>query len=208
MFRARRANRLLPAVACAVLSAAPVERTKSRAHYPLGTADPTPQLRRTPISRNLPLDRCSPRRAPIQAVDTTASTIVTPGDCTGSRKDERAGANESKRPYKIRSIHGQTIFCRGKSLPAVAGAGCDALNRQATRPFDCRSGQALPPQQFPFPQREHDVRGRRRVDGQPERVSDQEIANQKRREDFSSRRSSLWGQSYLGRYFVPAENWM
>jgi hypothetical protein len=55
--------------------------------------------------------------------------------CAGSLKDERAGANESKRPYKIRSIRGQTIFCRGKSLPAVAGAGCDSLNcRQVTTP--------------------------------------------------------------------------
>ena len=45
---------------------------------------------------------------------------------------------------------------------------------------------------------------RRRVDGKPARVSDREIANQKRREDFSSRRSFLWGQSYLGLFFVPA----
>jgi len=44
MFRARRANRVLRAVACAVLSAAPLERT-SHAHYPLGTADPTAQAR-------------------------------------------------------------------------------------------------------------------------------------------------------------------
>ena len=54
MFRARRANRVLRAVACAVVSAAPLERTKSRAQYPLGTADPAPQLRRTPILRNSP----------------------------------------------------------------------------------------------------------------------------------------------------------
>jgi len=33
-------------------------------------------------------------------------------------------------------------------------------------------------------QKEHDVRGRRWVDGKPERVSDREIATQTRREDF------------------------
>ena len=55
MFRARRLSRVLRAVACAVLSAVPLERTKSRPQYPLGTADPAPQLRRTPILRNLPL---------------------------------------------------------------------------------------------------------------------------------------------------------
>ena len=41
--------------------------------------------------------------------------------------------------------------------------------------------------------KQHDVRGRRRVDGKPARVSDRENANQKRREDFSSRRSFLLG---------------
>lgn len=37
------------------------------------------------------------------------------------------------------------------------------------------------------------MRGRRRVDGKPARVSDREVANQKRREDFSSRRWFLLG---------------
>src|SRR5437867_12771913 len=66
-------------------------------------------------------------------------------------------------------------------LKSPASAAADAL-QMWERP-QCRDGRdtKVPPT---FSPKEHDVRGRRRVDGKPERVSDREIVNQKRREEF------------------------
>src|SRR5882757_5280061 len=55
-------------------------------------------------------------------------------------KSNCVGVGDSSVPSAVK-----TIFCRGSRV------GCDSQNlSQAKRPFDCRSGQALPPQQFPF----------------------------------------------------------
>jgi hypothetical protein len=75
----------------------------------------------------------------------------------------------------------RTDSSRGEPATTASGEG--------TRYNNIRSLPAVAGNPRFNPQREHDVRGRRRVDGKPERVSDREIANQSAVRIFTSRRS-------------------
>src|SRR5882672_3460119 len=107
MLGARRANRVLGAVACAVLSAVPFGANQVHVrHYPLGTADPASQLRRTPIFRNLPL--CS---GGLRPPDRRSEINATKESCSGAVPSSESGVRRGERLYNIRLGRSESKPC-------------------------------------------------------------------------------------------------
>jgi len=66
-------------------------------HYPLGTADPASQLRRTPIFRNLPL--CS---GGLRPPDRRSEINATKESCSGAVPSSESGVRRGERLYNKR----------------------------------------------------------------------------------------------------------